>query len=506
MVRADGRSPLGLAFGGTITVSGAPDGCQGYRLVATLPGSHPGSLGDRSFCAAHALRYPYIVGEMAGGITSTAMVVAAARAGVLGFFGSAGLSVAETGRAVEILSATLDPAGLSWGANLIHSPDEPALEEATVELFLRLGVRRVSASAFMGLTANVVRYACTGLARNPDGTIARPNHLFAKLSRPEVARHFLSPAPPAILQALVSRGQLTPEEARLAREVPLASAITVEADSGGHTDNRPLAVIFPAIQCLRNELASRHGYQDPVPIGAAGGIGTPSAVAAAFALGAAYVLTGSVNQAAQESGISEDCRRLLAEAGPADVAMAPSADMFELGAKVQVLKRGTMFAQRANLLHQLYQSYDCLEDIPTPIRAQLERDVFRAPLASIWAQTRSYWEQRDAAVARGGDVDPKQRMALVFRWYLGNASHWPRHGNAARRLDYQIWCGPALGAFNAWVAGSFLQAPESRTTAQIALNLLEGAAQVTRAQHLRSLGVDLPAAAFDFRPRPLDPA
>jgi hypothetical protein len=38
---------------------------------------------------------------------------------------------------------------------------------------------------------------------------------------------------------------------------------------------------------------------------------------------------------------------------------------------------------------------------------------------------------------------------------------------------------------------------------QIARNLLEGAAQVTRMQQLRSHGVPVPAAAFEYHPRPL---
>jgi len=38
---------------------------------------------------------------------------------------------------------------------------------------------------------------------------------------------------------------------------------------------------------------------------------------------------------------------------------------------------------------------------------------------------------------------------------------------------------------------------------QIALDLMEGAAVITRAQQLRSHGVPVPAAALDFRPRPL---
>jgi hypothetical protein len=45
---------------------------------------------------------------------------------------------------------------------------------------------------------------------------------------------------------------------------------------------------------------------------------------------------------------------------------------------------------------------------------------------------------------------------------------------------------------------------QNRTVVQIARNLLEGAAVVTRAQQLRSYGVAVPEAAFQFAPRPLD--
>jgi hypothetical protein len=94
-------------------------------------------------------------------------------------------------------------------------------------------------------------------------------------------------------------------------------------------------------------------------------------------------------------------------------------------------------------------------------------------------------------------------MALVFRSYLGRSSRWAISGELSRRSDYQIWCGPAMGAFNRWTRGSFLALQENRSVVQIARNLLEGAAVATRAQQLRTLGVAVPAAAFAFRPRPL---
>ena len=94
-------------------------------------------------------------------------------------------------------------------------------------------------------------------------------------------------------------------------------------------------------------------------------------------------------------------------------------------------------------------------------------------------------------------------MALCFRWYVGRSSRWAIGGDANRRLDYQIWCGPAMGAFNRWVSGSFLEPPEARGAVQIALNLLEGAAVITRAHQLRSYGAPMPSAAFAFTPRQL---
>src|SRR5262249_49890002 len=186
----------------------------------------------------------------------------------------------------------------------------------------------------------------------------------AKVSRPEVARLFMSPAPADMLGALRASGALTAVEADLAARVPIATDVTVEADSGGHTDNRPLGVLLPVILAVRDDIEADLGTPGAIRVGAAGGLGTPAAIAAAFALGAAYVMTGSVNQAAVESGVSADAKRMLAEADVADVAMAAAADMFELGVKLQVLRRGTLFAARANRLYEIYRAHESLEQVP----------------------------------------------------------------------------------------------------------------------------------------------
>jgi hypothetical protein len=185
----DGRT--GVAIGGEIG-SGAP---AGYRTVGVLPPLYPEWLGDRSFCEVHGTRFPYVAGEMANGIATVPMVVAMARAGMLGFFGAGGLNAARVEQAVGELGRELRGQP-NWGVNLIHSPAEPALEEHVAGLLLRHGVDRISASAFMDLTPAVVRCAATGLRPDRTGQVVRRTRVFAKVSRPEVAEKFMAPAPP----------------------------------------------------------------------------------------------------------------------------------------------------------------------------------------------------------------------------------------------------------------------------------------------------------------------
>lgn len=499
IVRDGACGRIGVAIGGEITL---PDtGGKGYALMATLPALYPEWLGDRSFCEVHRVRFPYVAGEMANGIATTRMVVAMARAEMLSFFGAAGLAYEKVENAVDELQRELG-AHAAWGVNLIHSPQEPALEDRVADLLIRRGVSCISASAFMDLTPAVVRCAAAGLHVDPSsGRVERRHYLFAKVSRAEVAARFMSPPPRKLLQALAAQGLLTGSEAELAARLPVAEDITVEADSGGHTDNQALVALLPAIMALRDELVERHGYDRPIHVGAAGGLGTPAAVAAAFALGAAYVLTGSINQAAVESGLSGIGKTMLAEADLSDVIMAPAADMFELGIRVQVLKRGTMFGLRAANLYELYRTYPSLDAIPDHLRARLEREMLRATLDEVWAETERFWQRRDPAQAQRARSDPKHRMALVFRWYLGKASRWGIEGEESRRTDFQIWCGPAMGSFNRWVRGSFLAEPGNRTVVQIARNLLEGAAVLTRGHQARTYGVAVPETVFQFRPR-----
>ena len=128
------------------------------------------------------------------------------------------------------------------------------LEEAIADLYIRRGVTRASASAFMDLTLPLVRYRLHGIHSDPSGGIVTPNRLVAKVSRIEVARKFLAPAPPKMVAELVARGDLSEEQAGMAGSVPVAQDLTVEADSGGHTDNRPALALLPTMLALRDRV------------------------------------------------------------------------------------------------------------------------------------------------------------------------------------------------------------------------------------------------------------
>ncbi len=484
LVVTDGTQ-VGVVNGGQIHAAPVAGGLQ---VLAAIPPINPSQLGDPTFREAHGVKYNYTTGAMANSIASEDLVIAMGKANMLASYGAAGNVPNRLNAAVEKIQSAL-PNG-PYTVNLIHSPSEEKMERDAVDTFLKYGVKTVEASAFLELTPNVVRYRAAGLSRNANGSVNIGNRIIAKISRREVATHFMNPAPDRLLTPLVQQGLITAEQAELAKTVPVADDITCEADSGGHTDNRPLVALLPSILALRDEIQAEHNYAIPVRVGAAGGIGTPSAALASFMMGAAYIVTGSINQSAMEAGSSLHTKKALSQADMADVMMAPAADMFEMGVHVQVLKRGTMFPMRAQKLYEYYTEYDSIEAIPTAERDRLEKSVFRQPLEDIWAGTVEFFEERDPdQIARAKD-NPKRKMALIFRWYLGLSSRWSNVGEKGREMDYQIWCGPAMGAFNAWVKGTYMENYENRHVADIAEHMMRGAAFLYRMQMLKMQGAD----------------
>ncbi|MEH2395689.1 MAG: PfaD family polyunsaturated fatty acid/polyketide biosynthesis protein [Nostoc sp.] len=467
--------------------------------ITAVPPLVPQQLGDPSFQAFHGVKYGYAVGAMANGIASEELVISLGKEKILSSFGAAGLVPERIEKAIYRIQKALPNAPYAF--NLIHSPSENAIERGAVDLYLKYGVKTIEASAFLNLTSNIVYYRAAGLSLNSENKIEIKNKIIAKISRSEIATKFLEPAPEKLLKLLVSQGLITELQANLAAQVPMADDITVEADSGGHTDNRSLVCLLPSILRLQDEIQEKYNYQTSVRVGAAGGIGTPQSTLAAFMMGAAYVLTGSVNQSCIEAGASVHTKNLLAQADMTDVMMAPAADMFEMGVKLQVLKRGTLFPMRSQKLFEFYKAYNSIDEIPKIDRKELEKQVFQKSLEEVWQDTVVYFSQRDPEQITRADNNPKRKMALIFRWYLGLSSRWSNFGEQGREMDYQIWCSPAMGAFNNWVQGSYLAEQNNRRVVDIAEHLMIGAAYLYRLQNLKLQGICMPTQYWQYYPK-----
>ncbi|MBF2068476.1 PfaD family polyunsaturated fatty acid/polyketide biosynthesis protein [Fischerella thermalis] len=495
IVRVDGK--IGVTNHGYL--SPLDNGKTGQiELLMVIPPIRLQQLGDPNFLNFHGTRYAYTTGAMAGGIASEEMIIALGKEGILGSFGAGGLPLNRLEIAINRIQYAL-PNG-PYAFNLIHSPNEPALERGAVDLYLKYGVRTIEASAFLDLTPNIVYYRAAGLGLNSANEIEIKNKIIAKVSRREVARKFMQPAPQKMLQELVAQGLISELQANLATKVPLADDITAEADSGGHTDNRPLVCLLPSIVALRDEIQAQYSYEKPIRVGVAGGIATPQSALAAFMMGAAYVVTGSINQSCIEAGSCQHTKQLLAQADMADVMMAPAADMFEMGVKLQVLKRGTMFPLRAQKLYEIYRNYNSIDEIPSQEREKLEKQIFRKSLAQVWEETVTYLSQKNPEKLGKAVNNPKLKMALIFRWYLGLSSRWSHSGEKGREVDYQIWCGPAIGSFNDWVRGSYLADPNHRRVVDVANHIMMGTAYLYRIQTLKIQGLYIPSYYSQYTP------
>jgi PfaD family protein len=413
------------------------------------------------FCTQYGLKFPIYLGAMANGIASEALVCAAAEAGYMAIFGSAGLSPQRIAAAVD--HCLQSPHRHRIGFNVIHMPDAPGLEHELVQLFIRKKIHIIEASAFVVPSPALALYKASGLSFE-NGKVMSRNRIIAKLSRPEVAEKFLSPAATAHLDRWVDQGLITPDQRSWAQLRPLADEITVEADSGGHTDRQALVSILPIVVALRDRI-----YVDSnrPRIGAGGGIGTPHSILAAFELGAEYVVTGSINQCTVESGTSPVAKAMLAVARSTDVSMAVSADMFEMGTKVQVLKGKTLFAPRAEKLFQLYSQFNSFEEIPEDTRSKIASQFMGDSWESVWEKCVTFWQNRNPKILELAAENPKKKLALLFKYYLGMASRWAIDGIPGKEANYQIWCGQAMRAFNQWVSDTPLSNWENRHVATI---------------------------------------
>ena len=355
----------------------------------------PEALGSAAFKVDYGVKYAYLAGGMYTGIASKELVVAMGKAGLMAYLGTGGLGLDEIDANIAFIQSRLI-VGEPYGANLLSDPGRPSQEAALVELYLRRGIRFVEASGFIEISLSLVRYRLTGVRRTQSGELSIPNRVLAKVSRPEIAETFMRPAPLPILKQLVDAGLLNSEEAELAPFVPMSNEISVEADSGGHADQGVAYALIPAMIALRSTVLLEQRYQSEIRVGATGGT------------------RGGSRSLCAGSGFHND--RIYQS----------------------VHRRGR---------NQRYGQGHAAEHECSRYSLRARRRYVRIGRQGAGAEKGAILSGKDRSVRlEPACITPKQKMALIFRWYFVHATRLALLGDASQKVDYQVHCGPALGS------------------------------------------------------------
>lgn len=436
------------------------------------------TLGAQSFRDLYGTRYAYIGGSIMHGVASAEMVIALARGGFLGIYGAEGLPSETVLADLRRIRAALGDR--IFGASLMADWSQPERDMARVAQYLAAELPVLEVSGFLSASPALVRYRLNGARIDAQGRGIARHRIIARVTRPATALVFLRPAPEAIVTTLRAEGLITAEEAAAAPFLPMADDICAQADGGGPSDGGNLLSLLPALCDLRDRQEETQPSLARVRIGAAGTLGTPQSMSAAFLLGAEFVLAASIHHCTVEAGTSVLVKEMLQGIEVGDTDHAPSGHLFEQGGLVQLLRKGVFFPARARKLHSLWQHHPSLESIDSATRRQIEEKFLGSSFEEIWnLLMRQAGEAGHGAEIARAQQEPKAKMALVFRQYFDRGMGYALTGEAGQRVNFQVHCGAGLGAMNQWMGDWPWQ---NRHVALIAQHMMEETASYLAAR------------------------
>jgi nitronate monooxygenase len=255
-----------------------------------------------SALAGLGLTLPVLAAPMAGGPSTPQMVVAAARAGSLGFLAGG----YKTPDALADQIAKVRSAGVPFGVNLF-APNPVPVDPGAYEQYRR---QLQQEAEIFGIDLGSV-----AIKEDDDYWQDKVDLLLAD-PVPVVSFTFGIPEP-RLIDALKNAGSLvaqtitSPDEARLATATGVDVLLVQAAAAGGHSgiltpDRLPPEIPLP-------QLLREIGAVTSLPLIGAGGLGTPDDVAAALGAGAIATAVGTVLLRSEEAGTSAPYRAALAD-------------------------------------------------------------------------------------------------------------------------------------------------------------------------------------------------
>jgi nitronate monooxygenase len=251
--------------------------------------------------AQFEMSIPLVAAPMSGGPTTPAMVSAATQAGGLGML-AAGYKTVE---AVEAELKTVRAEGIPFGINLF-APNPLPIDPESYRAYATI------------IQKDADQFGLTLPAEPIEDTDRFDEKIALLLDDPVPMVSFTFGIPPrsviaALQQAntVVVQTVTTPDEAAQARDAGVDMLALQAAVAGGHsgtlTPQRPLQPV-PIVDLVKQVTATVR-----LPVLAAGGLATASAVADVIRAGAAAAIVGTVLLRATESGASTTHRAALTD-------------------------------------------------------------------------------------------------------------------------------------------------------------------------------------------------
>lgn len=475
----------------------AAESVPGASIRLKLPAASGRDLGNPEFRKRFAVDWAMTAAPMERGLTRVEFSAALARSGFLAVHAIDFHDEAQIREELDALRAGAQ--GRSFAVGMRYHPHHEGEDERRFDLLREMDVDTAYVAGYVRATRAMLAYRYASLKEKVEGEGLRPRKLVVRVSHVELARHFAQPAPSDLLDELRTRELLSEEERALAEGLPMADAIVVEGDLLRSGTRRDLGTLLPAVATVL-----RDGDASSVLLGAAGDLASPEALEGAFAMGADFVVVGDPFQLTLEAGGAPDRKALLARLQTADVTTVPSYEYLEADWRVHVARFGSPFAARATRLERILRDHDEGRPLDEKDRSFLERQLFGGPLDDCFERARPFFEERWPELLRRADDDGKLRLPLLARKYLWDSQSWGNEGNPEHKLDWQLRCGPGMGAFNLWRADSPLAELEKLDAATLARSLMNGAAVVARLASVGAAGLGVPQNLRPLPPLPLD--
>jgi trans-AT polyketide synthase/acyltransferase/oxidoreductase domain-containing protein len=453
--------------------SAAPAQAEGAALAAAAPGESSDGLGSARFRRRFGLRRAYVAGSLHHGISSPELVARLARAGALGCLGVQGLAVAQ---AEGLIARAMALAGRdrSFCVGVPAGTNQPALEDAIASICIRHSVPALEVRAEAPSPA-LARFRLQDLAARSATT--GPRLVLVKVNSLDAAERFMRPAPAWLTARLVEQRAISPEDAALASHWPMADAVCIEPSARGG-EAAPCLSLLPVALARRAALARELRSAADVSIGLGGGLGDPAAVAAAFALGAEFVLLGSVHLRSAEAALPSSLKARLRSLDLTDIALAPDPDAYESGGRIEIVRAGGAFPAWAMRLREVWESHAHWNEVEPGLRRKLEREAFGCSFDEALSHARAYFAAQAPDEIERSERDGRHRMALVFRWAQYRALQSTL--STDQPANPHLRCSAALGSFNHWWPTQDRADADLPHADAIAEAMMDGAARVLR--------------------------